>query len=230
MDLKALHKISYGLYIITSRKENRHNGQVANTVFQISTDTLTIAISLNKNTLTIQFVKESKLFTVSVLAHDVPLSLISQFGFKSGREVDKFKGINYKQGSTGVCYLVDGILAYIEAEVIQVVDAGTHDIFIGKVTGAETLSEGEPLTYAYYHQVKKGGIPKTAPLPQLAIKENSGQSKVGKYVCSVCGYVYDPETGDPEHGVPPGTPFEALPEDWTCPLCGFLKDHFAKDE
>lgn len=224
---KALQKISYGLYIITSRKGDRLNGQVANTVFQISSDPVTIAVSINKNNLTNEFIKESKLFTVSVLDQDAPLSLIGHFGFKSGREVDKFEGVNYKTGSTGLPYLTENIIAYLEAEVIREVDAVTHDIFIGKVIGAEVLKEGTPMTYAYYHQAKRGGTPKNAPT--FVEKESGGQNKMDKYVCSVCGYVYDPEAGDVEHSIPSGTPFEKLPEDWVCPVCGAGKDQFEKE-
>lgn len=224
---KALQKISYGLYIIASRKGERLNGQVANTVFQISGDPVTIAVSINKNNLTNEFIKESKLFSVSVLAEDAPLSLIGHFGFKSGREVDKFESVNYKTGSTGLPYLTENIIAYLEAEVIREVNAGTHDIFIGKVISADVLKEGTPMTYAYYHQVKKGGTPKTAPT--FIERKDGGKDKMDKYVCLVCGYVYDPEAGDVEHGIPSGTPFEKLPEDWVCPVCGAGKDQFEKE-
>lgn len=101
MDLKALHKISYGLYIITSRKDGQINGQIANTVFQISSDPPTVAVSINKQNLTNEFIRKSKVFGVSILAQEAPLSLIGQFGFKSGRDIDKFKDINYKSGTTG---------------------------------------------------------------------------------------------------------------------------------
>lgn len=226
MNKRVLHQISYGLYIITSRMGERNNGQVANTVFQISSTPATIAVGINKSNLTNQFIRESKLFTVSVLAQDAPLDLIGRFGFKSGREMDKFEGLEYKIGGEGVAFLTEDTLGYLEAEVIQEVDAGTHSIFIGKVYGGEVLKEGTPMTYAYYHQVKKGGIPKTAPA--FVEKEAGGKNKPGNYVCSVCGYVYDPEVGDEEHGISPGTPFDKLPEDWVCPVCGVGKDNFER--
>ncbi|SFR10890.1 rubredoxin [Desulfoscipio geothermicus] len=228
MNPKALHKISYGLYIVTSKKGDQINGQVANTVFQISNDPTTVAVSINKQNLTSEFIRDSKVFGVSVLAQEAPLSLIGRFGFKSGRQVDKFAGINYKPGITGVPCLTDHVLACMEAEVIQEVDAGTHHIFIGKVTGAEVLKEGIAMTYAYYHQIKKGTVPQTAPTytPQKAER----MEKMDKYVCNLCGYVYDPATGDPENGIAPDTPFEKLPEDWVCPVCGAGKDEFSKEE
>ncbi len=163
MDPKALFTLSYGLYVVTSRKGERINGQTANTVFQISAEPPTVAVSINKNNLTHEFIREGGFFAVSVLAHDAPLSLIGRFGFKSGREMDKFAGITYRTTQNGIPYLIDHTLAYIEARMIQEVDAGTHTIFIGEITAAEVLREGTPMTYAYYHQVKRGSTPPAAP-------------------------------------------------------------------
>lgn len=223
MNLKALYKISYGLYIITSRKGDLINGQIANTVFQISNEPATIAVSINKKNLTHEFIKDSKLLAVSILAQDAPLSLIGNFGFKSGREADKFAGINYQLGDSGLPHVTSDTLAYLDARVIQEVDAGTHTIFIAGITAAEVLKEGAPLTYAYYHEVKRGSVPKTAP---SFVPEPKEKAVSEKYECSVCGYVYDPVAGDPENGVEPGTAFEALPESWVCPVCGVDKTAF----
>ena len=221
---KALHKISYGLYIVSSRKGDQLNGQVANSVFQISSGPATIAVSINKQNLTHEFIKESRGFAVSVLAQDAPLALIGLFGFKSGRETDKFAAVHYNLTQEGYPYVADNTLAYIEARVIQEVDAGTHSIFIGEITEAEVLLEGAPMTYAYYQEVKRGSVPKTAPA--FVQKEEPKTVKADKYECSVCGYVYDPEMGDPENSIAPGTPFDKLPGDWTCPVCGAGKDAF----
>jgi flavin reductase (DIM6/NTAB) family NADH-FMN oxidoreductase RutF len=163
MNLKALHTCSYGLYVISSRKRDRFNGQIANTVFQVTSDPPTIAVSINKQNLTHEFISESKVFTASILSQDTPLSFIGHFGFKSGREVDKFKDINYKLGQVKAPIVLDHSLAYLEAKVINQVDVGTHTIFIGELVGADVIREGEPMTYAYYHKVKKGTTPKTAP-------------------------------------------------------------------
>jgi flavin reductase (DIM6/NTAB) family NADH-FMN oxidoreductase RutF len=201
MDTKALHSISYGLYVITTKNGDRLNGQIANTVFQISAAPPTIAISLNKLNLTNEFIQATGQFAVSVLAQDVPLSLIGQFGFKSGREVDKFAGVAYKLSPAGLPHLTDHTLAYLEAKVNQVVDAGTHSIFIGSLTEAEILRQGEPMTYAYYHQVKRGATPKAAPTfvnPSEEAKAAAGDA-AAKYKCIICSYVYDPAQGDPEN-------------------------------
>jgi len=163
MDLRVLHNCTYGLYVIGSRKGDRLNGQIANTVFQVTSDPPTIAVSINKLNLTHEFISESKVFTASILSQDTPLSFIGHFGFKSGKEVDKLKDVNYKLGETKAPIVLDHSLAYLEAKVINQVDVGTHTIFIGEVVGADVIGEGEPMTYAYYHQVKRGTTPKTAP-------------------------------------------------------------------
>jgi len=228
MNLKALHKCSYGLYVISSRKGDRFSGQIANTVFQVTSDPPTVAVSINKENLTHEFIVESKVFTASVLSQDTPLSFIGNFGFKSGREVDKLKDVNYKLGETKAPIVLDHSLAYLEARVINQVDVGTHTIFIGEVVGADVLRESEPMTYAYYHQVKRGITPKTAPSYIEERKETA--FKMAKYKCSVCGYIYDPDLGDPDGGIKPGTPFEEIPDDWVCPVCGASKDQFEKIE
>jgi len=225
---KTLHKVSYGLYIITSKQGKRINGQTANTLVQISSDPVTIAVSINKHNFTNEFIRQSKVFNVSILAQEAPLSLIGQFGFKSCRDVDKFEAVEYKLGANGAPYIIDSVLAYMETEVIQEVDAGTHSIFIGKVTGGEVLKEGTPMTYAHYHQIKRGSVPKTAPSYTLPQKERTDDA-MDKYVCNVCGYVYDPALGDPENDIAPDTPFEKLPDDWVCPVCGAGKDEFEKE-
>ncbi len=226
MNLKALYKLGYGLYIVCSKKEDRLNGQIANTVFQITSEPPTIAVSINKNNLTHEFIKESKVMTVSVISQDTPLSFIGHFGFKSGRDMDKIKGINYKIGETQAPVITENTLAYLEAKVVQEVDVGTHTIFVGELVGADVIKEGEPMTYTYYHQVKRGTTPKTAASYIEERKEL--KPKMAKYQCSVCGYIYDPELGDPDGGIKPGTPFEEIPDDWVCPVCGVSKDQFEK--
>ena len=228
MNPKALHKCSYGLYVVSSRRGDRLNGQISNTVFQVTSAPPTIAVSINKQNLTHEFITESKVFTASILSQDTPLSFIGHFGFKSGRDIDKFEDINYKIGETGAPVVIDNALAYLEAKVLQGVDVGTHTIFVAELVGADIIKEGEPMTYAYYHQVKGGTTPRTAP---SYIEERRDVAlKMAKYECTVCGYIYDPEEGDPDGGIKPGTPFEELPDDWVCPVCGASKDQFAKIE
>ncbi|MCK4402514.1 MAG: rubredoxin [Dehalococcoidia bacterium] len=228
MNLKALFKLGYGLYVVGSRMEGKLNCQIANTVFQITSEPPVVAVSINKENLTHEFIAGSKVFTVSILSRDAPLSFIGHFGFKSGREVDKLKDVNYRLGETGAPIVLDHTLAYLEAKVVNQVDVGTHTIFVGELAEADVMKEGEPMTYAYYHQVKRGTTPKTAP---SYIEERKAVApKMAKYKCTVCGYIYDPELGDPDGGIKPGTPFEQIPDDWVCPVCGASKDKFEKVE
>ena len=163
MDAKALYLISYGMYIICSKKGDKINGQTANSVVQVASEPPIISVCINKQNLTHEFIKESKVFTASVIAQTAPLKLIGGFGFKSGRDVNKFEGVNYKLGQTGAPVIMDGTLGYLEARVIDSVDTKTHTIFVGELVGAEVLAEGDPMTYAYYHVVKRGTTPKSAP-------------------------------------------------------------------
>jgi flavin reductase (DIM6/NTAB) family NADH-FMN oxidoreductase RutF len=163
MDAKALYLISYGMYIVCSKKGDKINGQTANSVVQVASEPPIISVCINKQNLTHEFIQESKVFTVSVIAQTAPLKLIGGFGFKSGRDVNKFEGVNYKLGQSGAPVILDGTLGCLEAKVIDSVDAKTHTIFVGELVGAEVLAEGEPMTYAYYHIVKRGTTPKSAP-------------------------------------------------------------------
>jgi flavin reductase (DIM6/NTAB) family NADH-FMN oxidoreductase RutF/rubredoxin len=225
VDIKTLYQLSYGLYVVTSVRGDKLNGQIANTLFQITSEPPTIAVSINKQNLTHEFIHDSRVFAVSILSQDTPLSFIGNFGFKSGRDIDKFAQVNYKIGKTGAPIVLDHALGYLEAKVINEVDVGTHTIFTGDLIEAETLKSGEPMTYAYYHEVKRGTAPKTAPTYR---KEEKEVKKAAKYRCTVCGYIYDPEKGDPDGGIAPGTPFEEIPNDWVCPVCGASKEQFEK--
>lgn len=163
MDSKILHKISYGLYIISSINGDKFNGQIANTVFQITSDPPTIAVSINKDNFTHDFILDSKVFTVSILSTEAPMKFIGRFGFKSGRDIDKFENMDYKLGKTGAPIVLENSIAYLEAKVINRLDVGTHTLFVGEVVDAQALKDGETMTYAYYHEIKGGKAPKSAP-------------------------------------------------------------------
>lgn len=226
MNLNALRKISYGLYVIGSYNGDKQNGQVANTVIQVTSEPPALAVAINKNNLTHDFIKATRVFTASVLCQATPLPFIGKFGFKSGRDVDKLKDVNFKRGQTGAPIVLDHATAYFEAEAVQDFDVGTHTIFIGRVIAAEVITEEACLTYEYYQQVKRGTTPKSAP--SYIAKEKEATVKMDKYECSVCGYIYDPEVGDPDGGIAPGTPFEKIPDTWICPVCGAAKTEFKK--
>ncbi len=230
MNTKAFFKLSYGLYIISTKKGEKLNGQIANTAFQVTSEPPLLAISLNKENLTTELIRESKIFTVTVLSKDTPMQFIGKFGFKSGRDIDKFRDTKFKIGKViDAPIVLDYGISYFEVKVTKVVDTGsTHIIFIGEVVDADIIQEGEPMTYAYYHEIKRGKSPKTAPT-YIKEKKEKEESNMKKYVCTVCGYIYDPEVGDPDNGIAPGTPFEELPEDWVCPVCGVGKDSFEEE-
>jgi len=232
VNLTALFDISYGLYVVSSHDGEKSNGQIANAVMQVTAEPPCIAVAISKNNLTHEFIAKSGQFGVSILDESTPMELIGLFGFKSGRDVDKLSKCQYKKGITGCPLVTDYALTVIEARVVQQCDVHTHTIFVGEVLSAEVLREGQPMTYAYYRQVKGGKASKNAPTYREHVKEKKEQGRkesMKRYVCDVCGYVYDPEEGDPDNGVEPGTTFEDLPDDWVCPVCGAGKDQFSPE-
>jgi flavin reductase (DIM6/NTAB) family NADH-FMN oxidoreductase RutF/rubredoxin len=234
LDLKTLFKISYGLYVVTSQADNKINGQIANTIFQITAEPPTIAISINKLNLTHEQIKKSGVFTINILEKETPLNFIGNFGFKSGRDINKFDGITYKHGINGCPIILENSVGYVELKVTHQLEVNTHTIFVGEITNAEILSNNEPMTYAYYHEVKRGTTPKNAATFQAAEVKKEEVIKIkeekvmAKYRCTVCGYEYDPTLGDPDSGIKAGTAFEDIPDSWVCPICGASKDQFEK--
>jgi flavin reductase (DIM6/NTAB) family NADH-FMN oxidoreductase RutF/rubredoxin len=232
MNNAAFYTLSYGLYVITSGKEGRFNGQIANTVFQVTSEPPTVAVSINKQNFTHEHIRACRQFAVSILEEATPMTLIGQFGFKCGRDINKFEGVRVRTGKTGIPIVIDHTVAFIEAEVVGELDCGTHTIFLGRVVECDILdTAAEPMTYAYYHKVKGGKAPKAAPTyqEQEPPKPAAAAAKAARYICTVCGYVYDPEKGDPEGNAAAGTRFEDLPAGWLCPVCGAGKDQFEKE-
>ncbi|NLD81025.1 MAG: High molecular weight rubredoxin [Deltaproteobacteria bacterium ADurb.Bin151] len=231
MNRAALHKISYGLYIVTSGQDGKFNGQIANSIVQATSRPATLAICINRENYTYELIRQSRKFIVSIISEAAPMTFIGLFGFKSGRDVDKLKDVKTKTGVTGVPIVLDYSIGFIEAEVQGELDCGTHTIFVGKVVEADLTGEGQPMTYDYYHNVKGGKSPKSAPtFDQEAAAAKPKVKSAARYVCSVCGYVYDPEKGDPDNGVVPGTSFEDIPDSWTCPICTAEKSQFEKEQ
>ncbi len=229
VDLEALFKVSYGLYIMTSLKDGRYNGFLGNTFCQVNSEPPTFQIIVNKGSFTYPMIEASRLFGISALSVETPFSFLGKFGFKTGRDIDKFEGVNYRLAERGVPVILDFTIAYFVCDVFKEVDMGSHTIFIGNLLEAEILSETAPLTYAYYRDVKKGKTSVNAPTyikPENLRKE---EKAMDKYVCEVCGYVYDPAAGDTDTGIKPGTKFEDIPNNWVCPVCGAPKDQFKKE-
>lgn len=226
VDITALFDLSYGLYVVGAAAEGKRNGQIANAVIQITAEPATVAVSIHKQNLTHTLVEQSGFFSVSTLTTDAPMELIGLFGFKSGKNIDKFASTPYFSAANGSPVLREHCASWLECRVLQTADVGTHTIFIGELCDAGLLTRAEPMTYEYYHRVKKGLAPKTAPTYLAGRIKKPAQPAVPVFRCKVCGYVYDPAVGDPDHGVAPGTPFEALPAGWKCPLCSAAKDAF----
>jgi rubredoxin len=153
--------------------------------------------------------------------------------------MNKFENVNTITAQTGAPIVTDSSVAWFDCKVVETHEIGTHILFIGEVIDYDVIDEeANPMTYAYYHKVRKGLSPKNSPTHidedklREAQKEESGEeasSPNETWTCQMCHYNYDPETGDPITGIPPGTAFEDLPDDWVCPLCGATKDMFEKD-
>ena len=243
MDLEALYKVHCGMYIVSTAHEGRLNGQLVNAIVQVTAEPPKLAVSLNKQNLTCQLCARSGVFAVSVLDAQAPMPFLGRWGFKSGRDLDKFEGVNYKRGQNGAPIVLDHALACFEARVVGSLDLGTHLLIIGEVTQAELLRDEEPMSYLYYRQVKKGLTSRFAatyqakPSPAGEADGEKGKGATGamsvpplaapsRYRCNTCGYVYDPAQGVPESGIRPGTAFEELPFDWVCPVCRAPKTNF----
>ncbi len=227
MDPRSLHKISYGLYLISSRSGSRPNAQIANAIFQVTSDPKILAVSINKDNYTHGFIEESGVFTVHALSKKTPMDFIRNFGFNSGRDRDKFENVDYNIGVTGSPLIKENCVAYMEAKVIDNMNVGSHTIFVGKIKDAKVLIKDPPMTYDYY-RMKKGGVsPKNAPT-YYREEDEKLIDRTGMYECRVCGYVYDPARGIPDQGIDPGTVFEDLPKNWRCPGCGANKRIFVK--
>jgi flavin reductase (DIM6/NTAB) family NADH-FMN oxidoreductase RutF/rubredoxin len=247
MKYKAFHKLSYGVYLVTTRLNGTDAGFIANTVFQITSEPSQIALSCHKKNFTTEKILKSNIFSVSVLSKDTSTSLIGQFGFMSGDEIDKFHNIETITGITGSPIVREFSVAWFDCRVVTSYDVGTHILIIGEVVESELVSEEEPLTYAWYREKYKMLSPKHSPtyierekldnekeIPNLNRVESKQEKpdstgSMDIYTCTVCGYQYDPEEGDPTIGIPPGTSFEELPDDYRCPICNAGKEYFTKN-
>ncbi|MFP3155244.1 flavin reductase [Lachnospiraceae bacterium ZAX-1] len=215
MNFNAFRHLSYGVYVISTLDKERPTGCTANSAMQITSDPATIAISMNHNNYTNACIQESGKFALSILSENTDASVIGNFGFQSGKDVNKFDAVPYetKQGLP----IYKECKAYIVCEVIDKMETNTHTVFLGKVIDADEMADGVPMTYSYYHTVVKGKSPKNAPTYLPTDQEKGVASDEGKYVCSICKYTYE---GD--------TPFEELPDDYVCPICKQPKSSFKK--
>lgn len=163
IDLSALFKIQYGMYIVTSKHEENINGQIATVVFQVTNTPAQLAVCLSKNTYTYELALKSKMLGISVLSEEAQAKEIGIFGYRCGRECFKFSNVNYETGITGVPLVTDNVLVVMEVTIKQEVDLGTHVLFIGELSSSKKIRDGKALTYENYHTVRKGKTPENAP-------------------------------------------------------------------
>ncbi len=235
MNLETFYTLSYGLYIISAQTKEKKNGYVANTAFQVTAEPSQLAVSCNKDNLSVQIIAESGFFSVSVLDQDASKEIIGRFGYNSGKKMDKFKETQFFESPQGIPVVTEDCVAWFTCKVVKTVDVGTHLLFIGEVLDGDLLEKGKtPLTYDYYRKTRHGRSPKNAPTYIKEAKQDKPQPKAKeaekatgqKWICLVCSHIYDPAEGDPEAGIAPGTTFEDLPDDWVCPVCGAEKADF----
>ena len=212
MNQSAFHKLSYGVYVVSTWDNGRPTGCTANSAMQITSTPATIAVSINHNNYTNKCISETGKFAISILAEDSNPSIIGTFGFKTGKESDKFAEVKYSVEDH--MPIVSDSCAYIVCDVIDKMETATHTVFLGEVKGAEVLGNRDAMTYAYYHKVIKGKIPKNAPtyIPEEDEKKPEG-GKGRRFRCQVCGYIYEGEE---------------LPDDYKCPVCGMGTDKFVE--
>ena len=188
-DLTALFNIGYGLYVVTSNDGKKDNGLIVNTVTQVTNTPNRIAVTINKANYSHHVIKQTGMMNINCLTVDAPFAVFEQFGFQSGRNVDKFADCEPLRSDNGLVFLPRHINSFMSLKVEQYLDLDTHGMFICSVTESRVISTAESMTYAYYHANVK-------PKPETEGKKG--------YVCKICGYVYEGDT---------------LPDDFICPLC-----------
>ncbi|MBE7085441.1 MAG: flavin reductase [Clostridiales bacterium] len=201
MENQAMYKISYGLFMLTTTDGVKQNGCIVNTVSMITDEPKRIVVFVNKANYSEKILRQTGVFNVSVLTEKTPFDVFKQFGFQSGKDVDKFADKTYPKTENGLYYLPDFANAVISARVVDSYDYGTHTLFVAEVTEAKKLSDDKSTTYEYYQSNIK-------PKPQAKKEENG----VEKWVCKVCGYTHE----------------GPLPEDFVCPWCKHPASDFEK--
>ena len=188
-DLTALFNIGYGLYVVTSNDGKKDNGLIVNTVTQVTNTPNRIAVTINKENYSHHIIKQTGIMNINCLSTDAPFSVFEAFGFRSGRNVDKFADCEPLRSDNGLVFLPRYINSFMSLKVEQYIDLDTHGMFICAVSEAAVVSELETMTYTYYQANVK-------PKPETDGKKG--------FVCKICGYIYEGDT---------------LPADFICPLC-----------
>ena len=206
MDVNILNNLSYGVYVVSTPNGAKSTGCIANSLMQITYDT--IAVSIHHKNYTNECINKYKKFAISVLGVDVEDNVIPVFGFQTGHDVDKFDGI--KTIKVDGIDVIENSIGYIICELTDKLETETHTIFLGKIIDGKILHEQTPMTYAYYHAVKKGKSPENAP----TYIEEKTNAKLA-YRCRICGYIYE---GD----------LTKEPDTYVCPVCKKGKEFFDK--
>jgi len=207
MEKNVLKNLSYGMYVIGS-KDDRNVGCIANTVVQITSVPMTIAISINHNNYTNEVIKKTNKFSISILSEKSNPEIIGTFGYSSSKDIDKFEKFETKQ-LEGMPIITDAC-GNIVCKVIATMETNTHTIFLGEVIALENYTEDKPMTYKYYHEVLKGKSPQNAP---TYIEEKERKKEKNIWKCNICGYEIE---------------IDELPDDYVCPICGQPKSEFTK--
>lgn len=211
MDSNALYNITYGLYVIGCYSDSKPAGCIINTCFQVTSENPALAICLNKKNHTLDCIKNNPRFCVSIISEDTDPMIISSFGFRSARDADKYADFGY-DNLDNTPAVKGNFCGRLILDAVDFIDCGTHVIVVGKLV-ASYSGYGTPMTYAYYHRVKKGSAPKNAPTyrAESATVPAAGK-EVRRFKCDVCGYEVETDTD--------------LPVDFVCPVCGFDRSHF----
>lgn len=212
MNKKVFRNLSYGVYVISTLDGDRHTGCIANSVMQITSSPASVAVSINHDNYTNSCIEKSGMFAVSILSEKSDPGIIGTFGFQSGKDNNKFENVGFhvSQGAA----VLDDSCGYIMCKVTGKLETSTHTIFLGEALDGDTIGNTPAMTYAYYHNVIKGKSPKNAP---TYLPEEDSAPAGRKWVCSICGYVYDGST-----------PFSELPDSYVCPVCRQPKEKFTE--
>ncbi len=204
MDNKAMYKLTYGLFVLTTRVDGRDYGCIINTAIQAASQPNQVSICVNKANYTHDMIRKSGIFTVSVISEKASFDLFRRFGFQSGKDVDKFDGFDRTgEGPEGMKYVTEGTSGYISVRVSQTADLGSHTMFVGEIIGMEVLDDAPSATYVYY-------LDNIKPKPEAVGRTPDGQTV---WRCKICGYEY---VG------------EEIPDDFICPICKHPASDFEK--
>lgn len=197
IEREAMYKLTYGLFMLTTTDGEKQNGCIVNTVIMLTDNPTRIVVFVNKGNYSESLLRKTGVFNVSILTEKTPFDVFKQFGFVSGRDVDKFANGGYETSANGLYHLTDCANAVLSGKVVDCHDYGTHTLFVAEVTEAKKLSADPSVSYEYY-------LKNIKPKPEVKTAESATEKTTHKWVCKICGYVHEGEE---------------LPDDFVCPWC-----------